>query len=90
MSSSREPLRRDRRAELGWAGFCLACAAAMLVFPQWQTVPFHWIWITITVLYGYRRWSNLQTALTLLAVAVLTTVTMLRTPVERAELSGSR
>jgi two-component system, OmpR family, sensor kinase len=87
MSSSREPLRRDRRAELGWAAFCVACAAAMLVFPQWQTVPFHWIWITITVLYGYRRWSNLQTALTLLAVAVLTTVTMLRTPVERAELS---
>jgi signal transduction histidine kinase len=57
------------------------------VFPQWQTVPFHWIWITITVLYGYRRWSNMQTAFTLLAVAVLTTVTMLRTPVERAELS---
>jgi two-component system OmpR family sensor kinase len=85
---NREPLlNRDRWAELGWAAFCLACAAAMLVFPQWQTVPFHWIWITITVLYGYRRWSNLQTALTLIAVAVLTTVTMLRTPVERAELS---
>jgi signal transduction histidine kinase len=85
---NREPfLRRYRWAELGWAGLCLACAAAMLVFPQWQTVPFHWIWITITVLYGYRRWSNLQTALILLAVAVLTTTTMLRTPVERAELS---
>jgi two-component system, OmpR family, sensor kinase len=85
---NRDPsVRRDRWAELGWAVFCLACAAAMLVFPQWQTVPFHWIWITITVLYGYRRWSNRQTALTLLAVAVLTTITMLRTPVERAELS---
>lgn len=80
-------LRRERRAELGWAAFCLACAAAMLLFPQWQTVPFHWIWITVTLLYGYRRWSNLRTGLTLLAVAVLTTVTMLRTPVERTELS---
>jgi two-component system OmpR family sensor kinase len=59
----------------------------MLVFPQWQTVPFHWIWITITLLYGYRRWSNLQTGLALLAVIAVTTVTMLRTPVERAELS---
>jgi signal transduction histidine kinase len=77
----------ERRAELGWAAFCVACAAAMLVFPQWQTVPFHWIWITITFLYGYRRWSNLTTALVLLAVVVVTTVTMLRTPVERAELS---
>jgi len=59
----------------------------MLIFPRWQTVPFHWIWITITLLYGYRRWSNLRTALVLLAVIVITTITMLRTPVERAELS---
>jgi two-component system, OmpR family, sensor kinase len=80
-------LNRDRRAELGWAAFCVVCAAGMLVLPQWQTVPFHWIWLTITLLYGYRRWSNLQTALTLLAVAALTTFAMLRTPVERAELS---
>ena len=59
----------------------------MLIFPRWQTVPFHWIWITITLLYGYRRWSNLRTAVVLLAVIVITTITMLRTPVERAELS---
>ena len=78
---------RERRAELGWAAFCVACAAGMLVFPQWQTVPFHLIWITITLLYGYRRWSALQTGLTLLAVIVVTTVAMVRTPVERAELS---
>lgn len=62
--SRRRVLGRERRAELGWAAFCLACAAAMLVFPQWQTVPFHWIWITVTLLYGYRRWSGLQTGLT--------------------------
>ena len=40
----------------------MACAVGMLVFPQWQTVPFHWIWITITFLYGFRRWTNAQTA----------------------------
>jgi signal transduction histidine kinase len=85
---NREPLTSsERRAELGWAAFCVACAGAMLIFPRWQTVPFHWIWITITLLYGYRRWSNLRTALVLLAVIVITTITMLRTPVERAELS---
>jgi signal transduction histidine kinase len=88
MSWSRELLRdRARRAELGWAAFCLACAIGMLVFPQWQTVPFHWIWLTITLLYGYRRWSNTQTALALLAVVALTSFAMLRTPIERAELS---
>jgi signal transduction histidine kinase len=67
--------------------FCVACAVAMLVFPQWQTVPFHWIWITITFLYGFRRWTNGQTTAVLLAVIVVTTTAMLRTPVERAELS---
>lgn len=76
-----------RRAELGWALFCVACAAAMLAFPQWQTVPFHWIWITITFLYGFRRWTKGQTTAVLLAVIVVTTTTMLRTSVERAELS---
>jgi signal transduction histidine kinase len=80
-------LNPERRGELGWATFCVACALAMLVFPQWQTVPFHWIWITITFLYGYRRWTNGQTAAVLLAVIVVTTITMLRTPVERPELS---
>jgi two-component system, OmpR family, sensor kinase len=84
---ARAALGRHRWAELGWAAFCVACAGGMLLFPQWQTVPFHWIWITITVLYGYRRWSNLRTAVVLLAVIVITTITMLRTPVERAELS---
>jgi signal transduction histidine kinase len=77
----------ERRAELGWAVFCLACAVGMLVFPQWQTVPFHWIWISMTLLYGYERWSNPHTALTLLAIVVLTTVAMLRASVERAELT---
>jgi signal transduction histidine kinase len=88
MPWNRELLRnRERRAELGWAAFCLACATGMLVLPQWQTVPFHWIWLTVTLLYGYRRWSNTQTALTLLAVVVLTTFAMLRTGIDRAELS---
>jgi signal transduction histidine kinase len=80
-------LSRERREELAWAAFCAACAVGMLVFPQWQTVPFHWIWITITFLYGYRRWTNGQTTAVLFAVIVITTITMLRTPVERPELS---
>jgi len=67
--------------------FCVACAVAMLVFPQWQTVPFHWIWITITFLYGFRRWTNGQTAGVLLAVAAVTTIAMLRTSIDRSELS---
>jgi signal transduction histidine kinase len=80
-------LRRERVEEVAWAVFCVACAVGMLAFPEWQTVPFHWIWLTITFLYGFRRWTNGQTAGVLLAVIVVTTIAMLRTPIERSELS---
>ena len=80
-------LSRDRRNELLWAAFCLACAVGMLAFPQWQTVPFHWIWITLTFVYGFRRWTNAQTAGVLAAVIVITSIAMLRAVDNRAELS---
>ena len=80
-------LSAERRGELAWATFCVACAVAMLVLPQWQTVPFHWIWITITFLYGFRRWTAVQTAGVLGAVMVVTTAAMLRSADNTAELS---
>jgi signal transduction histidine kinase len=80
-------LRHDRRNELAWAAFCVACAVAMLAVPQWQTVPFHWIWITLTFVYGFRRWSVGRTALVLAAVMAITAVAMLRSAENTAELS---
>jgi two-component system, OmpR family, sensor kinase len=72
------PLTREHRGELAWGAFCAGCAIAMLVFPQWQTVPFHWIWITLTFIYGFRRWTTGQTVGVLGAVIVVTTVAMMR------------
>src|SRR3954463_2915988 len=80
-------LSRDRRNELLWAAFCVACAVGMLAFPQWQTVPFHWIWITLTFVYGFRRWTTGQTAGGLAAVILITSIAMLRAADNRAELS---
>jgi two-component system OmpR family sensor kinase len=80
-------LSRDRRNELLWAAFCVACAVGMLVFPKWQTVPFHWIWITLTFVYGFRRWTTAQTAGVLAAVIVITSIAMLRAVDNTAELS---
>lgn len=68
---------RDRRVEAAWAAFALACAAAMLLLPEWQTIPFHWIWLTLTFLYGFRRWSAARTCAVLAAVTAITTVAML-------------
>jgi two-component system OmpR family sensor kinase len=82
MSSS-----RSRWAELAWGAFCVACAVGMLALPKWQAVPFHWIWITLTFLYGFRRWTVAQTAGVLAVVIAVTTVAMLRSVENTAELS---
>lgn len=71
-------MRREHRGELAWAVFCVGCAAAMLAAPKWQAVPFHWIWITLTFLYGFRRWTTAQTIGALGAVMAVTTIAMLR------------
>jgi signal transduction histidine kinase len=44
----------------------------MLIIPSWETVPFHFIWVSLTVLYGFRVWRTRPT-LTVLAVVMLTT-----------------
>lgn len=51
------PLRR-RWLDLVWVGFALANLVAMALAPEWETVPFHFIWVSLTVLYGYRVWGR--------------------------------
>jgi plastocyanin len=34
----------------------------MALAPEWETVPFHFIWVSLTVLYGYRVWGPRVTA----------------------------
>lgn len=57
--------------DLAWGGLALvALLLAILFLPGFQTVPFHVIWISFTLLYGFRSWSGRRTLL--LAVAVAT------------------
>jgi two-component system OmpR family sensor kinase len=58
--------------DLVWAGFALANLAAMALAPGWETVPFHFIWVSLTILYGYRVWGPSVTAGVLAAVVVST------------------
>jgi signal transduction histidine kinase len=46
--------------------------AAMAAFPHWETIPFHLIWFTMTLLYGFAVWRLRSTALVLGGVALLT------------------
>ena len=57
---------RERWIDVAWVAFSLANLAAMLVIPTWETVPFHFIWVSLTLLYGFRVWRTRPT-LTVLA-----------------------
>jgi signal transduction histidine kinase len=63
---------RDHWPELAWGLFAIANAGLMLALPEWQTVPFHFVWVSLTVLYGYRLWRRETTTLLLTAVVLAT------------------
>jgi signal transduction histidine kinase len=50
--------------------FAAANLVAMVVFASWETVPFHFIWVSLTLLYGFRVWPAKPTAITLACVIV--------------------
>ncbi len=60
---------RHRGLELLWVAFAALNVAAMVVWPTWETVPFHFIWISLTLLFGFRLWRPLGTYALLAIVA---------------------
>jgi signal transduction histidine kinase len=64
-------LRRNP-LEAAWAVFAAANYAAMIAWPSWETIPFHFVWISLTLLYGFRVWRAPATAVVLLCVVVTT------------------
>ena len=49
-------LRRNP-LEAAWAVFAAANWVAMVLWPSWETIPFHFVWISLTLVYGIRIWS---------------------------------
>jgi signal transduction histidine kinase len=60
-----------------WWCFVAINAWAILMFRAWATVPFHFIWIGVTLMYGWRVWSMKVTVLSLSVIVVVTSATML-------------
>ena len=63
---------RKHRLEAAWVVFA---AVNLLVMPHlgdWETVPFHFVWVSLTLLYGLRVWRPSTTAVVLGAVCVTT------------------
>jgi two-component system, OmpR family, sensor kinase len=63
---------RSSKWDLIWAAFVAINLALMRLVPQWGTVPFLAIWVSLTVIYGFRLW-RLQPAILTLGVVTLAT-----------------
>lgn len=61
-----------RALDVSWAVFSVINLFAIYYFASWETIPFHFIWISITLLYGFRSWSTGPT-LWILGAVMLTT-----------------
>ncbi|MGP7996453.1 MAG: sensor histidine kinase [Streptosporangiaceae bacterium] len=66
------PWREGGWVDLVWVAFSLASLACIVIFSRWETIPFHLIWISLTLLYGFRVWATRPT-LWVLAVVMVTT-----------------
>jgi signal transduction histidine kinase len=63
---------RHRTVELAWLAFAVANVVAMIVWERWETIPFHFIWVSLTLVYGFRIWPMPATAVVLGAVCITT------------------
>ena len=69
---SAPPSRRLSAVELAWGAFAVANLGAMALWPSWETIPFHFIWVSLTLLYGFRIWRPSVTVAVLLTVMATT------------------
>ncbi len=55
-----------------WAVFSAVNLIAIFALAGWETVPFHFIWISFTLVYGFRTWAPRPTLAVLGAVMATT------------------
>jgi two-component system, OmpR family, sensor kinase len=67
---------RSHKPEIAWAVFSAVNFAVLVELVQYETVPFHFVWVSLTLLYGYRVWGPGATFAVLAAVCLLSTLTM--------------
>ena len=54
----------------------MANVVVILTLRHWETIPFHFIWVSLTIVYGLRVWSTLRTAEVLAAVMLVTGIAL--------------
>jgi signal transduction histidine kinase len=76
------PSRRFLWIDVAWGIFALLNLVAIYVFADWETVPFHFIWVSLTILYGFRVW-RMRSTLILLGVIIVSTGILLGIDIAR-------
>ncbi len=71
LPGTRRTLRRYR-VEVLWGLFAVANYAAMIAWSYWETIPFHFVWISLTLVYGFRVWPMRATLVVLGGVMAFT------------------
>ncbi len=71
-----------------WAVFSAINLIAIFAFAGWETIPFHFIWISFTLLYGFRTWAPRPT-LVVLGVVMVTTAAAIGVDVTRGAEPGA-
>src|ERR1700692_608665 len=74
--------------EVLWGLFAIANWLAMIACPAWETVPFHFVWISLTIVYGFRVWSPGVTGLILSTVILATGASILADAFAGIQLLG--
>jgi two-component system OmpR family sensor kinase len=64
--------RAKRLVLSGWVLFALLNLAAMWVYPEGEAIPFHFVWISIAIVFGVHSWP-LAGMMAALAVVTLST-----------------
>src|SRR4051794_17561095 len=54
-------LLRRNALEVAFGLFVAVNLAAMVLWPRWETIPFHLIWTSLTLIYGVRVWRLART-----------------------------
>jgi two-component system OmpR family sensor kinase len=80
-------LRRNP-LEAGWAVFAAANWVAMVWWPSWETIPFHFVWISLTLVYGIRTWSTRTMWMVLTVVVAATGASILADTFNGQQLWG--
>lgn len=62
--------------DVTWVVFSLACLGTMLFVPGGETVPFHFVWVSFTLVYGIRLWRLRTTAILLAWVMLMTGIAL--------------